>query len=310
MYIRLKSHLSYITVFAIYASINPVTSTTEANQPSEDFYNELHSAMATIPATDMVTILGDFNARIGTDTNTWHTVLGPQGVGEVNGNGKRLLDFCVTNKLFITNTWFQHKLQHQYTWHRNGDRSNPGHVIDYILVSAKHRSSVMDTRVYRGVYHQSDHELVVSTFRFKIKTKRCQYHPPPPRQTKFLPSDKILAFLASLADAYVSHHATPTPCSSCIEDEWASFKSAIQEASGNLPPLPKKKEADWITEEVRNLSRKKKEACLHLQNISSIDDQQHPNALAEYRRLRSLTKVAADKARNAWWSARAVEAEK
>ena len=28
MYIRLKSHLSYITVFAIYASINPVTSTT------------------------------------------------------------------------------------------------------------------------------------------------------------------------------------------------------------------------------------------------------------------------------------------
>ena len=61
---------------------------------------------------------------------------------------------------------------------------------------------------------------------------------------------------------------------------------------------------------MRNLSRKKKEAWLHLRNISSIDDQQHPNTLAEYRRLRSLTKVAADKARNAWWSARAVEAEK
>ena len=74
----------------------------------------------------------------------------------------------------------------------------------------------------------------------------------------------------------------------------------MQEASGNLPPLTKKKEADWITEEVRNLSRKKKEAWLHVRNISSIDDQQHPNALAEYRRLRSLTKVAADKARNAW----------
>ena len=58
------------------------------------------------------------------------------------------------------------------------------------------------------------------------------------------------------------------------------------------------------------LSRKKKEAWLHLRNISSIDDQQHPNALAEYRRLRSLIEVAADKARNAWWSARAVEAEK
>ena len=164
MYIRLKPHLSYITIFAIYAPTNPVTSTTEANQPSEDFYNKLHSAMATIPATDMVTILGDFNARIGTDSDTWHTDLGPHGVGKINGNGKWLLNFCVINKLLITNTWFRHKSQHQYTWYRNGDRSNPGHVIDYILVSAKHRSSVMDTRVYRGVYHQSDHELVLSTF--------------------------------------------------------------------------------------------------------------------------------------------------
>ena len=136
--------------------------------------------MATIPVTDTVTILGDFNARIETDTNTWHTVLGPHGVGEVNGNGKRWLDLCVTNELLITNTWFRHKLQHQYTWHSNGDRSNSGHVTDYILVSAKHCSSVMDTRVYGGAYHQSDHELVISTFRFKIKTKRRQYHHPPP----------------------------------------------------------------------------------------------------------------------------------
>ena len=61
---------------------------------------------------------------------------------------------------------------------------------------------------------------------------------------------------------------------------------------------------------MRNLSRKKREAWLHLRNISNIDDQQLPNTMAEYRRLRSLTKVAADKARNAWWSAKAVEAEK
>ena len=55
-YIHLKSHLSYITVFAVYTPTNLVTSTIEANQPSDDFYNDLHSAMATIPATNMVTI--------------------------------------------------------------------------------------------------------------------------------------------------------------------------------------------------------------------------------------------------------------
>ena len=41
----------------------------------------------------MVIILGDFNARVGTDTDTWHTVLGPHGVGSVNGNRQHLLDF-------------------------------------------------------------------------------------------------------------------------------------------------------------------------------------------------------------------------
>ena len=86
MHIRLKLHLSYATVIAVYAPTNPVSSTSESNQPSEDFYYDLHSVLATIPPTDMIVILGDFNARVGTDTNTWHTVLGPHGMGQVNEN--------------------------------------------------------------------------------------------------------------------------------------------------------------------------------------------------------------------------------
>ena len=312
MYIRLKVQFSYITIFAVYAPTNPVSSTIEANQPSEDFYNELHSALANITPTDMVTILGDFNARVGVDshTNTWHAVLGPHGVGRVNENGQRLLDFCATNKLLITNSWFQHKLKHQYTWYRNGDRSNPGHIIDYVLVSARFRSSVLDTCVYREVQHHSDHELVVSTFRLKIKAKRRRCLHPPPRQSKHLPSDSVSAFRTSLADAYDNYHVTSSSRSPhSVEKKWSSFKTALQEASNNLPQLPKKKEADWITDEVRNLSNKKKEAWLLLRDTASSGDHRYPNATAEYHRLRRLTKVAAEKARNAWWSARATEAE-
>ena len=51
------------------------------------------------------------------------------------------------------------------------------------------------------------------------------------------------------------------------------------------------------------------EAWLRLQDMSSSDNEQHSFALSEYRRFRRLTKVAAEKARNAWWSARAEEAE-
>lgn len=47
----------------------------------------------------------------------------------------------------------------------------------------------------------------------------------------------------------------------------------------------------------------------HIRDISNTDNVRHSTALAEYHRLRRLTKVAVDKARNARWSARAVEAE-
>ena len=78
----------------------------------------------------MVIVLGDFN--------TWHTVLGPHGVGHINENGQCLLDFCAINKLLIANTRFRHKPKHQCTWYLNRDRSNTGHMIDYVLVNSKY----------------------------------------------------------------------------------------------------------------------------------------------------------------------------
>ena len=45
-------------------------------------------------------------------------------------------------------------------------------MIDHVLVNKRFRTSVLDTRVYRSTFHESDHELVVSTLRFKIKAKR------------------------------------------------------------------------------------------------------------------------------------------
>ena len=155
-------------------------------------------------------------------------------MGNINRNGQRLLDFCATNSLLISNTWFRHKSLHQCTWYRNGDRSNPGHMIDYVLIGAKFHSSILDTRVYRGVHHITDHELVVSTLRFKIKAKRHQcHHSSPPLQTKHLSREVVASFRASLADAYNSHHATHSNSSYPPDaaEVWISFKAAVQGAS-------------------------------------------------------------------------------
>ena len=169
--ICLKCHLSYMSVISVYAPTNPTDSTSESARPSEVFYEQLQSTLLSVPSSDLLVIMGDFNARVGSDCSIWRSVLGPHGIGECNENGKRLLDFCASNQLLVTNTWFQHKLLHQATWFRNGDRSRSGHMIDYVLVNKRFRTSVLDTRVFRSTLHESDHELVVSALRFKIKAK-------------------------------------------------------------------------------------------------------------------------------------------
>ena len=93
-----------------------------------------------------------------------------------------------------------------------------------------------------------------------------------------------------------------------VEHIWSMFKSAIREASQSLPVLPNKQPVEWMMEELLNLSHKKRDAWMSLQNKDPKSDD--PTLQQEYKRLCKLTKIAAEKARNAWWSERAAEAKK
>ena len=135
--IRLKCPLSYVTVVAIYAPTNPSSSTTQAAAPSDTSYDQ--TVVSEVPPRDMLLVLGDFNVRVGSDFQTWRSVIGPHGMGDCNSNGVRLLDFCSNNQLLVTNTSFKHKSIHKTTWFRNGNCSRPGHIIDYILVATHER---------------------------------------------------------------------------------------------------------------------------------------------------------------------------
>ena len=76
IHIGLKIHMSFASIIAIYASINPVSSISEVNEPSSAFYNQLQATLSSISPKYMVIILGDFNARVGSNFNTLKSVIG------------------------------------------------------------------------------------------------------------------------------------------------------------------------------------------------------------------------------------------
>ena len=98
------------TFISVYA---PTLTNTE--EVKEQFYSDLRDTIKRVPADDRLILIGDFNARIGSDSEKWKGVLGSQGVGKCNANGELLLALCSEYSLVITNTIFKHKEAHKNT---------------------------------------------------------------------------------------------------------------------------------------------------------------------------------------------------
>ena len=84
-----------------------------------------------------------------------------------NEAGQRLIEFCQENALVIANTLSQQHKRRLYTCtspygqHRN--------QIDYILCSLRWRSFIQSTKTKPGADCGSDHELLITKFRLKLK---------------------------------------------------------------------------------------------------------------------------------------------
>ena len=92
------------------------------------FYDSLDEQLECVPTSDKIVLLGDFNARVGSQSMAWPKVLGPHYHGKRNANGHRLLTFCSQNEFSITNFNFEVKDMYKGTWKH--PRSNHWHTLD------------------------------------------------------------------------------------------------------------------------------------------------------------------------------------
>ncbi|KAK2187215.1 hypothetical protein NP493_175g03012 [Ridgeia piscesae] len=84
-----------------------IISVTNPDENKEDFYNQLASVLSSIPRTDKLLLIGNFNARIGRKNVKWPLVMGKHGIGKCNSNGELLLALCSEFELKVTNTMFK-----------------------------------------------------------------------------------------------------------------------------------------------------------------------------------------------------------
>ena len=98
-----------ITVIQVYA---PPSNTEEAEV--ERFYEDLQDLLELTPKKDVLFIIGDWNAKVGSQEIPGLT--GKFGLGIQNEAGKRLIEFCQEKSLVIANTLFQQHKKRLYIW--------------------------------------------------------------------------------------------------------------------------------------------------------------------------------------------------
>ena len=80
----------------------------------ERFYEDLQDLLELIPKKDVLFLIGDWNAKVGSQETSGIT--GKFGLGIRNEAGQRLTEFCQENALDIANTLFQQHKRRLYTW--------------------------------------------------------------------------------------------------------------------------------------------------------------------------------------------------
>ena len=107
--VRFQGKSLNITVIQVYA---PTSKAEEAEV--EWFYEDLQDLLELTPKKDVLFIIGDWNAKVGSQETSG--VTGKFGLGVWNEAGQRLIEFCQENALVIAHIFFQQHMRRHYTW--------------------------------------------------------------------------------------------------------------------------------------------------------------------------------------------------
>ena len=137
------------------------------DQDKEEFYSRLLTIIQDRPERNVIIVMGDFNAKIGSDNRGYEEIMGQQGLGEMNTMGNLFADLCATSDLVIGGSYFQHRRIHKATWVSPDLQTE--NQIDHMCIGKRFRRILQDVRVKRGADVASDHHLLVARLKLKLR---------------------------------------------------------------------------------------------------------------------------------------------
>ena len=284
--LRLHTRKGTATLVSAYA---PTLYSDE--QVKNNFYEKLNLIVSKLPKRDQLVILGDFNARVGSDHDSWAPCLGHFGIGKMNSNGQRLLEFCHKQNLCVTNSFFKTKPQHKVSWRH--PRSKNWHQLDLILVRRHQINDVLLTRSYHSADCNSDHSLVCC----KMHMSKKFMHKSKDQTRKVRldivamhDKDRVKKFSALMQSVSSSDTAT--------SKSWSTIQESIYQNA--LESFGKKKHTnkDWFEENINVLL-----PLIKIKRQAHLDYQHDPSCtnLKSLREARKTFRKAARKCANEFW---------
>ena len=287
---KLQTESGFVHLICAYAP------TLHAEDDTKDlFYSHLESVIKEIPSSDQILLLGDFNARTGSDKESWPIPLGPQGFGKMNDNGQRLLEICTLHRLCITNSFFQTKPQHKVSWQH--PRTKIWHQIDYVITRRDTLKDVKLTRTYHSADCDTDHSLVISKIRLSPKRTRRKKNPGKPKLNVENTANPELSTLYNSSLKTALNLKRPDEVSSTTE-KWNHIRDSIYESASSSFGRKRKRNKDWFRASHYTLNpaiEKKKKALIRYKNISTRKSQQH------LKEMRKETRKLARQCANNYW---------
>ncbi|XP_037296657.1 uncharacterized protein LOC119189933 [Manduca sexta] len=241
--LRMSTFSGFVTILSVYAPT--LTSSTESK---DLFYDDLTSTVRQIPSGDRLILLGDFNARVGQDNISWPECLGNHGIGKINENGQRLLEFCALNLLCVTNTYFKGKALHKVSWKH--PRSGHWHQLDLILTKRNDLRDIKHTRSFHSADCDTDHSLVVAKMSFvpkKIYKSRT-----PARKRLDLPKLANKELVAQFNEVTERITRSWNPDTSISED-WTNIQNLLTLTAGEVFGHVQRHQNDWFQTNIEKL---------------------------------------------------------